>query len=274
MKKLVCMIAGLLAAVAFGGGQEDNQFVTVYSNGPDRYMDGSTVLDGEFYAIVWVRKGAAVPAYSADARLLSASSDCKIVTAGRWAKSGGCGVTAVNQRTGKVVRSPYTWSVSNSDMAYYVANGSFRLCLLDTRKADNKTLADSEMTSAGYSFPKMINGYVTTAEVTGEAAALATTVGFTSPITVTTASSVPADAPKPKIVRLELRGEGASRVADIWVECTADYLRYTAGSGPTPSSDMSKEAAGAVAADGDGSKTIKVTVPATEGSGFFRVIRK
>jgi len=272
MKKLVCMVAVLLTAVAFGGGQEENQSVIFSSNGPDKYMDGTTVLDGEFYVLVWVRTGANVPAFSADAKLLSDSADCKIIAAGPWAHDGRC--SDVTLRKGTKVYLSWSWPVLKSQMDEYVSNGSFRLCLLDTRRADNATLAAYEMTEAGYNYPKMVNGYVTTAEVTGDAAAIASTVGIETPITVSTVSSVPADVPQPKVVKLELRGEGASRVADVWVECTVDFLRYTVGSGASPSAEMATEATGAVAADGNAVQTVKITVPATDDSKFFRVIRK
>jgi len=270
MKKLVCAIAGILSMMVLSAGQEDPT-VEFKSEGPDRYMDDTYVLDGEFYALVWVPDAANVPEYSANGQLLS-SDGCKILTAGPWASNKGCG-DMVQVVPGVEVRQSYSHTIKKS-VFDTLKNGSFRLCLLDTRMADNKTLSEYEMTAEGYNFPKMINGYVTTAKVSGEAAVISTSVNIDSPIKVATVSTVPAGIDPPVIVKTTLRGEGKDRVMDIEVDCTYEYLRYTAAAGSTPDGIGTADAPGATAANGDRTKRIVITVPATENSQFFRLIRK
>jgi len=270
MKKLVCMIAGVMTAAALSAGQEDPT-VEFYSEGPDTYMDGSDVIDGEFYALVWVPDTANVPEYSANGQLLS-SDGCKVLTAGRWASEKGCG-DKIDIGGGIRVRSSISHSIKKS-LFDTLKNGSFRLCLLDTRMADSKTLSQSVTTADGYPFPVMINGYVTTAKASGQAAVISTSVNIDTPIKVTTVSTVPAGVQQPVIVSMTMRAEGKNRVMDIEVECTYEYLRYTAAAGSTPGGIGSGDAEGATAANGDQTKRIVITVPATEKSTFYRVIRK
>ena len=52
MKKLIAVFALLASVCAFGA--IDDTIIVIETQGPDKYADGTTVLDGERYAIVWL----------------------------------------------------------------------------------------------------------------------------------------------------------------------------------------------------------------------------
>ena len=55
MKKLLAGIVAMVGVAAFADAA--NTLVYFYSEGPDTYADGTTVLDGERYALVWSQDG-------------------------------------------------------------------------------------------------------------------------------------------------------------------------------------------------------------------------
>jgi len=55
MKKLLAGIVAMVGVAAFADAA--NTLVYFYSEGPDTYADGTTVLDGERYALVWSKDG-------------------------------------------------------------------------------------------------------------------------------------------------------------------------------------------------------------------------
>ena len=58
IKKIAMFALALTLGTAFAA---ENDAVVVYSTkGPDTYADGSVVRNGECYALVWVKSGAAV----------------------------------------------------------------------------------------------------------------------------------------------------------------------------------------------------------------------
>ena len=56
MKKLIFAAAMAVAFGAFADG-DDNVAVLVSTTGPDRYLGGEVVMDGECYALVWSKDG-------------------------------------------------------------------------------------------------------------------------------------------------------------------------------------------------------------------------
>ena len=124
MKKAIFLFTGLLATAAFAG--MNNVVVTFSTQGPDKYADGSTVLDGECYALVWTPNGSTFGGFKADGTLVS-DTDKLIVVAG----------------VAKGERCPTTlFEISAADAEQY-KNGKFALYLLDTRimTAEGKPVA-------------------------------------------------------------------------------------------------------------------------------------
>lgn len=135
-RKLRKGIAALVAVCAFSGmlmAAENDAVITFgTAGGNDKYADGTTVLDGERYALVYAADVAQVK-FFADGKVEGADL-AVIVSKG---KNGSCKTTAFQIDA----------SLGCTDL------GKFHLFLLDTRLADGKTLA------SGGNSPAVINGY-------------------------------------------------------------------------------------------------------------------
>lgn len=154
MKKIMFLITGLLATAAFAG--MNNVVVTFSTQGPDKYADGSTVLDGECYALVWTPDGAEFAGINADG---SAVASNKVVIAAPIAKGGRCPQVQFQ-----------------IDEEYRKANfpgGTWSVVLLDTRryKVDAQGFITSEVDSVGNK--KCVSGYGKVATLGNEAFASA-----------------------------------------------------------------------------------------------------
>lgn len=100
-----------------------NVLVSFSSVGPDKYADGTTVLDGEWYALVW----------SADGNFEGINVDCtpvdandKVVLVASLAKGGRC---------------PYTVFQIDSQSSDAKSTGVYAVYLLDTRNAEKTAVA-------------------------------------------------------------------------------------------------------------------------------------
>ncbi len=246
MKNTIAFVLAMSAAVCLGASQNDLR-VTFSTNGPDTYEDGTTVLDGEFYALVWSE--GEFGGFAADGTAVNG----RVLATVPFAKDG---------------RLPFTKYVIPASEKADFSGGSFSVVLLDTRKADG-TLAEPETVEETVA-PSAVNGWVATATVGVAEAAASASLGVDSPVTIASASALPEDAPKPEITGV--RKEGDFLV--LSVRNTASYLRYNVAGGETP---------GAIGAEGkaespkDGaanaSDVIELRVPAKGGSGFYKVIR-
>lgn len=254
MKKMLgLMVAATMLLGAFGAAQNDLRY-TFWSQGPDSYRDGTAVLDGEFYALVWVKEGETFGGFNADGSLASASN--RLVVEGPYARGGKC--------------KHMVHLVTPTEAAQY-AGGNFQLHLLDTRRADGSLSGYTVGADNSYA-PKMVNGYQSVYEVSSAAAALSVALGVRSPICIENVSVVPTDAPTPKITGVKMRRGVNGQEMVITVKGTAAYLNYTVASGVTPSALTSTDVG--VTGEADAEKEIEIVVPATGASGFFKVIRK
>lgn len=135
MKKSLFVALTLVSAFAFG--EVDDTVITFSTPGPDTYADGSTVLDGECYALVWTKDGATFGGLSVDCKPLVATD--KLVLVAPVAQGGRC---------------PTIVFEINAD--YAAANyqgGSYSVYLLDTRIGKGK-LAKIEN-----GLPKVVNKF-------------------------------------------------------------------------------------------------------------------
>ena len=114
MKKI--LVFSILFAGAAAFGEPNDTFLSISTKGPDMYMDGSTVLDGECYAVVWTKAGATFGGFAADGRLLSENDRLLLVAS--LAKGGRCPSTLVE--------------IDVKDMDGF-KGGTLALYLLDTR---------------------------------------------------------------------------------------------------------------------------------------------
>jgi hypothetical protein len=134
MKQTLSILLGVaLAATAFGGDSLKELTLTLSTQGPDRYADGSDVKTGETYLLVYVHAGATNAGVRTDGTLVN-PLDNEIATTGAAIDGYRCGFKAIQ----------YPASL-------YPPEGKWALVLLDTRDANGNVgglvVGQSEVTA-------------------------------------------------------------------------------------------------------------------------------
>jgi len=152
----ICLWAGTLA---FAG--VDNVVLTFSTKGPDRYADGTTVLDGEFYALCWTQKGHAFAGIDANGQPVDAAHN-KILLKAPVAQGGRC--------------PDIQFEI---DETFYAQNGlkdgTLSVCLLDSRKFKSeggvivKDAGGNPVVASWGQSSGLVNGYGDTGAVVGSA---------------------------------------------------------------------------------------------------------
>lgn len=208
MNKISLAVASI--AVSLGAWAAPTS-VMFYSQGPDKYSDGETVLDGEVYALVWSKGQFA--GLNADGTLVDPANDA-ILAAANIAKDGKCAPICYFYESEKY---------PNGSLAVYMLDT--RVSSTDSNGAVVKTVAGT--TKGGLS---VVNGYEKIdATITTGSACVADETAATGSSVI--ASALPADVPQPKIASVDFT---AGKVV-VKVEDTVPYVRYTVSAGQTPS---------------------------------------
>ena len=246
MKKLMTMIGAVGLAFAATAAIDDAllAFSTV---GPDKYSDGTTVLDGECYALVRTLPGATFGGIAADGTAVAETDE--IILLAPLAKNGHC---------------PKVLFQIPSDKT----EGTFGVYLLDTRV----TAADGTTKPVGAKDGKLslVNGYGLATEATkvGKASGGVTTAVEKETAggqAVAAGAAVPKDVQQPKITSIKIEGG----YVKLTVQNLPGFMRVS--SGADVSADDAQGAAQAT--DGKTDEVILYAPKAAAGSGFFKVIR-
>lgn len=260
MKRMILAMVVAMAAMAASAAIDD-VCVTFKSTGIDCYKDGTVALNGEFYALVWVAKGATFSGFNADGSLVD-PKDNEVIVAYPYARKGKLPTCKVQ--------------ISQSDTTRFGFGGSLHVILLDTRLADG-SLAEKVALAGGGFAPARINGYESVSAVTAEAAIIAYELNIPSPILIEKVSAVPEGTPQPVITSATLRQGPKGQEMAIRVKGTAAYLTYTAaavGLGGTATSSIQQKSATSDNGAVNPNDEIEIVVPATGNSGLFKIIRK
>ena len=256
MKKILAMTA-LMASVSTFAAVND-LVLTFSSAGPDTYADGTTVLDGERYALVWLPNDSTGFALAADGTVADSSQGEVILTVPA-AKGGKCPTV-----------------VFELDAAFAATHtaGTWGLYLLDTRtSAADGTVA---LADASDGRVRAVNAVGSVAGASVRVQAKADGFSAFAPVTATadgatvaaTASALPKDVPQPKIKGIRVEGG----FVYVTVENTVPYLRYNLAAGTDPANLGEAKAAEHPVSGKAGDEIILVT-PAKAGGAFFRVNR-
>ena len=230
MKKFAGLICLLMVSVAFSG--MDDKVLRFSTPGPDRYADGSRVLDGECYALVWSPKGSAFAGFNADGTAVSAND--RVVLAAPLAKDGKC-----RDAIFQIPAAEYE----------ELKGGEWVVCLVDTRNVygvpagvqDGKPLRvnrwglvqtgvtveePSKMATAAKSNRMSLAAAGGTRSVASDGGLGATALS----VRANNLSAVPPNLAPPQITAIEV-GDG-----EVWlaVKDTVPYLSYTIISGSEP----------------------------------------
>ena len=248
MKKLMTMIGAVGLAFAATAAMDD-ALLTFSTVGPDKYSDGTTVLDGECYALVWTADGATFGGIAADGTAVAETDE--IVLLAPVAKDGHCPDVLFQIPAAQVDKG-----------------GTFGVYLLDTRvKAEDGTVAPAGLNAAGKL--TLVNGYGLATEATK--VAKATSGGAKSVAEKGTGGqAVAAGAAVPKVDQ--------PKITSIKIE--GDYVRLTVQNRPgvmrvsRGAHVSADDTQGAAQATGGAAKEVILYAPkSASGSGFFKVIR-
>ena len=246
-KSFLVFAAAALAGVAFGAAND--AMIEFSTKGPDTYADGSPVLDGECYALVWMKNGAEGLTIAAD----GSTEGGEIVLAASLAKDKCCPTVY--------------FEVNADDLETKYVGGSWGVYLLDTRRWG----ADGSVKPAG-----TVNGKVRLVNAAGKvpgsvkvsSSGSSTLANVTAAAVASGATAVPEGAPKPEITGFRVEGANVF----VTVRGTVPYLQYGISTGATPDSvvdGIGDKQTGAAAV----SDEIILVAPAKAGGAFFRVDR-
>ena len=258
MKKFVMMVVGAMAAMSVFSAAQNDLRVTFWSQGPDQYKDGKTVVDGEMYALVWTKAGSSFAGFSADGSLVDAGAS-QVVAVGPWAVGGKC--------------KPIIHFIDAAKASDY-AGGTFALVCLDTRNADG-TVSAPVRDANGLAQLTVVNGSTTVAAATTGADGLASSMGSKGGVIIDTASPLPEGVPQPEITGIEMVKVNGEQMMKLKVKNTVPYLRYK-GEKVELDAEAVKDSSAGSAANGamTPDKEVEVLVPANGKRGFFKVKRQ
>ena len=260
---VVVLAFAVLPNVSLASNQD--KIARFSTSGIDRYADGTAVVDGECYALVWSPKGSTFAGFSADGTTVSSAD--RVVLAAPLAVNGRC--------------RDSLFQISAEEYAE-LAGGVWAVCLVDTR------LANGVPAGVANNVPLRVNrwGVVENAGVKIEPASVSALTAVARPkaakrlmlasadeaddeggACADTLSAVPDSVTQPRITGFEV----VDGVARLTVEGTVPFLTYTISAGDTPDALTADDAAGWV--DGDTAKPIEIETDAVKGSRFFKVTR-
>lgn len=243
MKKLLFSITALTAACALQAAEVTSSALTFSTPGPDRYADGTTVLDGEIYALVWSQDGN-FDGLTADGKVVDDND--KLVAALPLAKGGRCPEVVFNIADG------------------FVSGGQFDILLLDTRKFADGAAKVAGVDASGKLTIVNAASKVEGAQIADKAPASAdTSAAIAGDAAVATAD--PANAPQPVITGMKIIGDNVV----LTVENTLGCLNYAVEGAETIGGAST---VGEPKTGNDG--TITLVYPKNGNAGFFKVIRK
>ena len=252
----------LLGSVFAYGSMQDKlaRFSTL---GPDCYTDGTIVMDGECYALVWSPAGTTFSGFNADGT--AASSRDRVVLAGALAQNGRC-PDALFQIPAKDYEA--------------LEGGEWAVCLVDTRNlADVPTGTRNgkpvrvnrwgivsggvNITDAASSNLRLMASVPPVSDTTGGRASTRAAVA----VRANNLSAVPPNLLPPQITAIEV-GDG-----EVWLEVmdTVPYLSYTIISGETPN-DLKEDYFSEVV-DGAANSEIAIGTLQSVKRRFFKVKR-
>lgn len=258
---LTIVLTGLVAFSAVAGSQDF--LFKCSTSGVDTYADGTRVVDGECYALVYTEKGGTFQGFQADGRARD-SMMSYVALAGTVARNGRC--------------PPTLFQVLEENAAART-NGVWELFLLDTRAASGKPAgmsADGRLQRVNAW--RRVNGRILAKRGTLTApGAFEEVAADASPARLMGGTGVPpVDAPKPRITGIRVEGG----TVKLTVADTVPYMTYDVKGAATPRGwgrDALRMAREPKDGRADGTITLEV-VPRKDADAtqarFFKVVRR
>lgn len=236
-----------IAAVAFANSVGDAR-ISFSTKGPDRYADGSVVMDGECYALVWSNDGK-FDGFTANGECIDSYD--RIALIAPVARDGRC--------------PPVLFQIPQIE-AEELAGGQYAVYLLDTRIASGEAVRPCGTVNGKLA---LMNGYGAASAnlaVGGlSAKTAAETENGAAGLVASNVSAAPADCEQPRIKSMRIEGDNVF----LTVENLKGFMRVRSGGDLT----ASDSATAAVETSGEGGEVTLVTRKPESPSGFFKVIR-
>ena len=246
MKKTFSLVASLmLSGVALAAAND--AMISFSTPGTDTYADGSAVLDGECYALVWSSGGEVTIAADGSA------AGGEIVLVAPVAKGGRC--------------PRIFFEVDANDIETKYNGGTWSVYLLDTRTWGANGSVRPAGTVSGR--VRLVNAASPVAAKVGVATSSSSTAVAAAGAVVSGATAVPEGTPAPEVTGIRVDGANVY----VTVRGTVPYLQYDLSSGATPGA-VAERAGRPQTGAGSVDEEIILVAPAKKGSGFFKVGRR
>lgn len=204
-RRRVCACVAAAAVGMAATAMPNDTLLSFGTSGTDRYADGTRVLDGECYAVVWTKEGASFAGLTDKAETI-ADTD-RLVLAAPVAQGGRC---------------PQTVLEISADMMSSYEGGSFGLYLLDTRVRGEDGSISLAAQKGGV--PETVNSIGAAAEAGASPADfVGNEICSATPVSLGTVG-VHTQIASPRITAIRVEGanvtlkvEGMSPVADYFV---------------------------------------------------------
>jgi hypothetical protein len=246
--KMTSMFFAVVSAMMVYANSINDVCLSFSTKGPDCYADGTQVLDGECYALVWSSDGSFE---GFDANGGCVDSNDKIVLVAPVAKDGKC--------------PPILFQIPEDDVKILV-NGRYSVYLLDTRVSVDGTIKPLASKDGKIA---MLNGYgAVTASLKLDNSTTQSMMkefdSFNQGKTASDVASMPLDCKQPKIKNMRIEGDNVY----LTVENLKGYMRVQSGKEINAS-----ESTGAAVRTSGSAEDVILVAPKSGSSGFFKVIR-
>ena len=248
MKKMkwAMMLAALLSLGVYANGE--SVVVGYSSQGPDRYADGSTVRDGECYALVCTKSGTSFGGFNMDGTLANPQND-DLAAIAPAAKDGRCqSVLFVLPKEYRTKHKDDTWCVY----------------LVDTRCATGRPVGLKDGLLARVNCFSRPDAKISFSDgLASLQSVLAPTGGLCAEMLAEQGQT-----PNPVITAVAVK-DGK---LEVQVANTVDWVTYDLAGGQKP--DAAKEPMADQPQDGDATRPIVLTTTADEKAKFVRVVNR
>lgn len=253
-KKIAFLFAGLCAATAFAG--MDNVVISFSTVGPDKYADGSTVMDGECYALVWTPDGETFAGIQADGTAVGKS---KVAIKAPVAKGGKCPnvLFQIDEGYAKANYPGGTWGVYLLDTRKF-ATEKVKVVIDGVEIEQTQVNVDANGNKIATGVGGAVSGYGEVSANVGRTLAAADAKGGI-------VQSIPAGIQPPTVKDFKV----VNGMAYLYLKNTSTSASYGVAAGQDPGSLAPISQSPVMG--GEGGETIIIT-PATGDSGFFQGI--
>lgn len=248
MKKSLLLMVSAMAGFALASDvalQPKGKTFPVYTEGPDLYADGTTVLNGERYALVWVAENSTFGGFNTDFSLVDPVNN-KIITTQLFAKNGKL------DEVGVVIPE-----------GFVADGGTFHLFVMDTRVPAGSATG---LILNGYGVASVVNNSGSSSNCMGATVAGLVSGGKSSQVTA--GAQLSSDVAKPVIKSIEVKNGKVY----VTVEKTSAKAYYNVQGAKVITDGGNFGFASGTKGQQGGAETVTFEYPVATGAQFFKAV--